>query len=237
MENKVNSANFNTLDKEKFDKAIRSVENAMSECNKLLNDLKDNGLSSFITFDIALSIIKDGREGIKTLTNDVIKEAQSRVLLTKEKEDAKANYTKFFEPYLAKADIVRRVLYAESQIFDLNIFVWNNDSKEIGLIKGYKAKLEPLFTLEAKDYHYAYLEFLQAYAKAKSDLYRYHALVYAHDYPTHNGNVRRRGYYSDDAGIRFNPDTLEYTAIELDKLLLTGMHEPDDESILKAKIY
>ena len=237
MVNRVNSANFNTLDKEKLEKAIKSVENAMSGCNKLLSELKDNGLSNFLTFDIALSIIKDGREGIKTLTNDVIKEAQGRVLLTKEKEDAKANYTKFFEPYLAKADIVRRVLYAESQIFDLNLFVWNNNSKEIGLIKGYKTKLEPLFAIEAKDYHYAYLEYLQAYAKAKSDLYRYHALVYAHDYPTHNGWVRRRGYYSDDAGILFNPDTLEYTSIGLDKLLLTGMHEPDSEEILKKQIY
>lgn len=237
MENKVNRKSFNICDQVNLDKAIRSVENIVSNCNNLLNDLKSNGIGSFLTFDIAMSIIKDGKEGLKDLSDKVIQEAQRRVLLTQEKEEAKARYNKFFTPYQAKADIVRRDLHNKSGILTLNLFAWNDEAKELVLIKGYKDKLKPLYVIEAKDYHYAYMERLKAYVEAKNELIQYHALTYAFDYPTQYGIARMRGHYKDDNMVFFNPDTFEYSYIDIDKLMLTGIHEPDPEEILKKRIY
>lgn len=226
---------FNTLNQAKFDLTIRSVEGVITDCNKLLCEFKDNGLSDFLTFDIALSMIKSGREGIVTLTDRIVQEAQKKVFLTKEKREVQKTYTTFFAPYLTKVDTMRRSTYDKPEVLNLDLFTWDDDSKEIGLIKGYKTKIEPLYTIEAKDYHYAYLELLQTYAKAKNELLKYHALVYAYDFPSRTGIIRARGDYSDGRMLSYNYDTREYSPMSLDKLLLTGIHEPDSEELLKKK--
>ncbi|WP_313608008.1 hypothetical protein [Dysgonomonas sp.] len=226
---------FNTLNQVKFDEAIRAVESITVDCNKLLCEFKDNGLGDFLTFDIALSIIKNGREGIATLTDRIVQEAQKKFFLTKEKKEVQESYTAFFAPYQTKVDWMRRPIYNKSEMLNLDLFVWNDDSKEIGLIRDYKAKIEPLYTVEAKEYHYTYLERLNAYVEAKNELLKYHALVYAHDFPSRTGIIRARGDFSEDEMLSYNYDTREYSPIELDKLLLTSMHEPDSEELLKKK--
>lgn len=235
MSKEINKGDFNIFDQIKLDSLVRAVENTVNYSNAIYSDLKKEGLGDFLTFDIAMSIIKDGKQGVITLTDKVIQEAQSRVLLTSDKEAVKDKYTKFFREYEKKADLVRRELFDKSELFTVNLFTWNNESKQVGLIKGYTDKIKPLCMLEAKDYHYKYMELLNTYVEAKNELFRYHALAFADNYPTMSGTQRMRGHYTDDNTVFFNPDTLEYSSIGLDKLMLTNIHEPDSPDILKRK--
>ena len=68
MENKVNKNNFNICDQVKLDSFVRAVGNAVNYINAIYSDLKKEGLGDFLTFDIAMSIIKDGKQGIITLS-------------------------------------------------------------------------------------------------------------------------------------------------------------------------
>lgn len=235
MSKEINKRDFNICDQVKLDSFVRAVGNTVNYSNAIYSDLKKEGLGDFLTFDIAMSIIKDGKQGIITLTDKVIQEAQSRVLLTSDKEAVKDKYTKFFREYEKKADLVRRELFDKSELFTLNLFTWNDESKQVGLIKGYTDKIKPLCMLEAKDYHYKYMELLNTYVEAKNELFKYHALVFAYNNPTMSGVQRMRGHYTDDNTVFFDPNTLEYSSIGLDKLMLTNIHEPDSPDILKRK--
>lgn len=226
---------FNICDQVEYSKVIRQVENSERECNKLLLELIEKGLASFLTFEIADIIIRKGSEGIKVLERVVIEEAQKRVLLTSEKEEAKARYTAFFQPFCKRADTAKQNVGLNLSILDLDLFVWNEKSKQIALAEDYRQKIEPLYMIEAKDYHYKYMELLDSYVKAKNELFRYHALTYSHDMPSMAGSVRVRGHFEDNGFISFDTEELKYTPISIEKLLLTNMHEPDSPDILKLK--
>lgn len=235
MSKEINKRDFNICDQVKLGSFVRAVENTVNYSNAIYSDLKKEGLGDFLTFDIAMSIIKEGKQGIITLADKVIQEAQSRVLLTSDKEAVKDKYTKFFKEYERKAYLVRRELFDKSELFLINLFTWNDESKQVGLIKGYTDKIKPLCMLEAKDYHYKYMELLNTYVEAKNELFKYHALVFAYNNPTMSGVQRMRGHYTDDNTVFFDLDTLEYSSIGLDKLMLTNIHEPDSPDILKRK--
>lgn len=237
MSNKINNSDFNILREAEYNAMLRKIWSVITETNKFLTELSQDGLTSFLTFDVTKGILKTGTKGLNNLRDIVIADAQKGVYLLDEKSRIRKSYEPYFKKHENKAQILFRDASYCSLLADYgDLLAWNDESKQIEFIKGYENKLKAQFTVTVQEYHVKYMELLNKYVDAKNELYKYHALVYAHNYPSRSGLIRLRGTFSDDGMVSFNSDTLEYSPIGLDKLLLTSIHEPDNESLLKEKI-